>query len=245
MRALPSAPEEAAAVVDAAAEELARRLGSRLVSLYAIGSLAHGGFAPAVSDVDLAVLVDRCTAEVPELVAAATAATRRRLGTALADRLSIFHGDWVTFAAPGATARFPAIDRLDLMEHGVLLRGEDRRATAGTVPSHAQLVDATRAFLAAEPLQSHDPVALVRSGPRPLTKAVLFPVRFLYTLERGRAGSNEDAARWYCGDGRPAAPLVERAMRWRGGAVEHDEAVALVRAHLGPLQEECAAAFAV
>ena len=32
-------------------------LGERLVAAYALGSLAHGGFSPLVSDVDLALIL--------------------------------------------------------------------------------------------------------------------------------------------------------------------------------------------
>ena len=52
--------------IRAAIDDLADRFRSRLVSGYVIGSLAHGGFEPAVSDVDVAVLLDACTSEVPE-----------------------------------------------------------------------------------------------------------------------------------------------------------------------------------
>src|ERR1700761_881186 len=33
-------------------------LGSRLIAGYALGSLAHGGFSPLVSDVDLGLILD-------------------------------------------------------------------------------------------------------------------------------------------------------------------------------------------
>ena len=45
-------------VIEAAVAAADERLEDRLASAYAIGSLAHGGFAPAVSDVDLALLTD-------------------------------------------------------------------------------------------------------------------------------------------------------------------------------------------
>jgi predicted nucleotidyltransferase len=41
----------------AAVEAAGNVLGERLVSAYIIGSLAHGGFGAAVSDVDVALLV--------------------------------------------------------------------------------------------------------------------------------------------------------------------------------------------
>src|SRR4051812_25875977 len=41
-----------------AADQAVRTFGARLVAVYALGSLAHGGFCPAVSDVDLALVLD-------------------------------------------------------------------------------------------------------------------------------------------------------------------------------------------
>jgi predicted nucleotidyltransferase len=218
-------------------------LGERLVSAYVIGSLAHGGFSAAVSDVDVALLVDECDAGVAPLVCDAGERTRRRLGPGLADRLSIFYGDWQTFDRPTAAARLGAIDRLDLMQHGVLVQGVDHRDAAGRVPDREELVAATAAFLAEKPLARRDPAELVSAGPRLLTKAVLFPVRFLYTYATGRAGSNEEAGQWYCESQRPAADLVRGALGWRGGVVPREEATALVTAYLPALQAECTSTF--
>jgi hypothetical protein len=128
-------------------------LGARLISAYAIGSLAHGGFAPDVSDIDIAVLV----------------------------------------GAPPEAARLGAIDRLDLIEHGVLMHGIDRRADNGVRPTCDELVAETAAFLSYWETQRRDPDELIASGARVLTKQVLFPVRLLYTHATGRAGANQDA----------------------------------------------------
>jgi len=232
-------------VARAAIDDLADRFRSRLVSGYVIGSLAHGGFEPAVSDVDVAVLLDACTSEVPELVAEAVLTTRERLRSDLAHRLSVFYGDWSTFANPAAPARLEAIDRLDLMQNGVLVAGLDHRHDAGHIPSRRELISATASFLARNPLRTANAGLLVAAGPRELTKTVLFPVRFLYTQATGRAGANAEAAEWYCCEGRPAAPLVRAALTWRRGSVPVEEAVSLVRTHLRRLQDECVRAFAV
>ena len=49
-----------------------------------------------------------------------------------------------------------------------------------------------------------DTAALVASGPRAVTKAVLFPVRFMYTLGTGGIGLNDGSARWYADETYPA-----------------------------------------
>jgi hypothetical protein len=45
------------------------------------------------------------------------------------------------------------------------------------------------------------PDMLLRHGIRRTTKAVLFPVRFVYTAATGRVGTNQAAAAWYLKDG--------------------------------------------
>jgi len=211
--------------------------------MYAIGSLAHGGFAPAVSDVDVAVLVDRCDESVPPIISATVKSSRKQLGPGLADRLSIFYGDWQSFGAPPEAARLGAIDRLDLMEHGLLLQGIDRRAHDAVRPTRDQLVTETVAFLRYWETQRRDPDELIAASARVLTKNVLFPVRFLYTHATGRAGANQDAVNWYRDQGGPHVPLAQAALGWRSGDVEAGAARGLLERHLEGLYVECRQAF--
>jgi hypothetical protein len=222
-----------------ACEYAAAALGERLVSVYAIGSLAHGGFSLAVSDVDVALLVDHCDDSVPGIVEGIVESTRRALGAGLADRLSVFYGDWRSFALPPPSARLGAIDRLDLMDNGVLMAGVDRRATDGTRPSGTELVAETAGFLPYWLTQRRGIDDLIAAGPRVLTKNVLFPVRFLYTHATSRAGGNEDAVNWYRDLGGPHAPLATAALRWRTGDVDPVAARRLLELHLDGLYAEC------
>lgn len=218
-------------------------LGDRLISVYAIGSLAHGGFAPAVSDVDVAVFVDHCDEGVPAIVAAIVKSTRRALGPGLADRLSIFYGDWDSFASPPPTARLGAIDRLDVMDNGVLMRGVDRRPSDGARPTREELVAETAEFLPDWLAQRHGVDELIAAGPRVLTKNVLFPVRFLYTHATGRAGGNHDAVDWYRARSGPHAALAIAALDWRSGDLDPVAARGLLERHLDGLYAECRAAY--
>lgn len=219
--------------------------GSGFRAAYAIGSLAHGGYAPAVSDVDLALVVRTAGPWSRMRVRAVRVLTRWRCGPGPADRLSVFWGRWddVRGGASGGV-RLPAVDRLDLLEHGRLLAGTDRRD--GSVwPTHEELVldgarFAIRWYDRERLALLRDPARLAAADARTVTKAVLFPVRFLATLHTGRAGSNADAVRWYVEQHRgPASPLVAAAARWRDERVGPD-AAALLGEYLGELDHEWA-----
>src|ERR1700761_4692404 len=119
-------------VIEAATAAATERLGDRLLSAYAIGSLAHGGFAPAGSDVDLALLTGEGGgggAAGPEEIEDEVAGTWE-----LGSRLSIFHAPWAEFDDPPEGARFPPIDRFDLVRYGILVAGTDRRDAHATAP---------------------------------------------------------------------------------------------------------------
>jgi hypothetical protein len=176
-------------------------------------------------------------------------------------RLSVFWATLSTLQEGGEGGRFPPLDRLDLIEHGRLLMGDDPRH--GMVrPSRASLfvVGAEFAldFLAGEPdvdapgsarlgsmspgddsvtEQLRDPATLLAQGPRRLTKLLLFPVRFLYTAETGQVGTNALAVEHYLADPHaPAKELIEAAASWRIVAPESpDEAIRLLGQGLIPL----------
>ena len=152
-------------------------------------------------------------------------------------------GDWESFGRPPEAARLGAIDRLDLIEHGVLLQGVDHRADHGVRPTRDELVAETAAFMPYWETQRRDPDELIAAGARALTKQVLFPVRFLYTRATGRAGPNQDAVTWYCHQGGPHAALAQAALDWRSGSINPPVARALLERHLDGLYAECRREF--
>src|SRR5215469_9625072 len=80
-----------------AAAACARRLwGPRLVSVYAIGSLAHGGFSQYVSDVDVALILNDPLEACDPIKIAALPDDLRESGSALAGRVSLFWGSVAT-----------------------------------------------------------------------------------------------------------------------------------------------------
>jgi hypothetical protein len=171
-----------------------------------------------------------------------TADSVRAAGSALHSRVSIFWGTPDSLAGRTAGGRFPPLDRLCLLEHGRLLAGDDVRGSlprptardllrAGARFAHDALADDVVAH-------AHRPELLVAAGVRWTTKIVLFPVRFLFTAETGREGTNDAAARHYATrSGAPGAALVTAALDWRTNPPAPQEAIGMIRDELVPLYE--------
>jgi hypothetical protein len=233
-------------------------LGSRLIAAYALGSLAHGGFSPLVSDVDLGLILDDPLRARDRMTIRAVARSVKAGGSALDQRLSVFWGTPATVAGRCPGGRFPPLDRLDLLDYGRLLTGRDVRAGVARPDDTELLVagaefalgylgapgtgwpDHLRARLrprddnALEEIRT--PSRLVARGPRRVTKIVLFPVRFLFTAETGRVGTNTLAAEHYLASAyASAAALVTAALAWRREWPADDAATGLLSRELIPL----------
>ena len=166
------------------------RLGSALVEVYKLGSLAHGGFSAVYSDIDVGLLLN-CR-EAPRNMAGAIAAAKD-LDSEYGKKLSVFWGN------PDHTwGRLPIIDRLDLLDHAVpLLRGhkpEFRR------PTHAKIHGALRESFDrsyAPRLPELSSVRQLESHHRkPFIRAVLYPARLIYTWDNLAVDSNDRAVEY-------------------------------------------------
>ncbi|MEU1564804.1 hypothetical protein ABZ504_30990, partial [Streptomyces mirabilis] len=166
----------------AAAEAGAWFLG-RISGVFALGSMAHGGFAPEVSDVDIALVFDEIPADAAERVTALAEHVRALVpaeARPLADRLSVFWSDWPHLCRGEGAGRLPAVDRADFLEHGVLLTGHDLRHLCPR-PDDGELVVESAHFAArkfgAEPYLAllRSPRRLLAAGAREATRAVLVP----------------------------------------------------------------------
>lgn len=215
-------------------------LGDRLVAGYALGSLAHGGFSPLVSDVDVAlILADPAQPDDPELVRRVGDEVRG-LGSVLHSRVSIFWGTPGFLRDGTGEGRFPPLDRLCLFEHGRLLTGTDVRGDLQP-PGRSELVVAGAQFalnMLADNVvaAAANPAGLLGNGVRATTKMILFPVRFLFTSDTGREGTNDAAVQHYSAQHRgPAAELVDAAFGWRTKPPADDAAGALLQAGFVPL----------
>jgi hypothetical protein len=229
-------------VVDAAARSARAHLGDGLLSAYAIGSLAHGGFTVAVSDVDIALLTGERGGPDMRDVVTAIAADVAGTGEALASRLSVFHAPWVRFTDPPHDARFPPIDRYDLVHYGILVEGDDLRdryaAAPGVEEIRAQAVESALRRVTPDQL-GIELRGLDEAGVsvHDATKLVLWPVRLQHVCDTGAATGNRAAVEHYLRipDARhrqlaadalvwrslPAIPAAQRALERIAGEI-HD-----------------------
>ncbi len=236
---------DAPPAVDALLDDCGRRareaFGGRLLSVYAIGSLAHGGFAPAISDVDVALLLaDPLEAADAERVAA----LERRLRVshpACGARLSLFWtspGEFNRRASAEVAGRFPALDRLDLICWGRLIAGVEARDRLQP-PARGATLESSRAYLLGFVRDPARYPAISGAAPpdladrKALTRLCLFPARFLYTAATGEPGSNDAAAeRYRARYGGPGAAIVALGMRLRrepAAPIAAEERALLVR----------------
>jgi hypothetical protein len=188
-----------------------RHLGERLLGVYLIGSLAHGGFSVRYSDIDVALIVQEA------LTAAELDFVRRRIAARspeLEPRLSLFWAD-ETFAA----GRFPQLDRIDYLDHRLPLL--ERRSSLPLRPT----LRAVRDYLGGEPLRNWSLQAMRLSALKELAaedhkaylRALLYPARFLYSWETGKVASNDDAVAYVATRTPPNlnVALIKRALECR------------------------------
>jgi len=223
----------------ALAEEMAvfweHRLGSRLLGVYLIGSLAHGGFNRRYSDIDMAVLAEDGLGSDEMAAMREDAAV---LAPKLAPKLSLFWAD-----RGFSVGRFPPLDRVDLIDHAVPLFERER-----VRPARPTLHD-IRAYLAGAPFSSWRDGArrfaeladLTPSDHKPYVRAHLYAARFFYSWMTGGMESNDSAVAYT----RAAAPrgldlgLIEAALSCRHAA-EDPDALFPARAMLPRQVKACA-----
>jgi hypothetical protein len=224
--------------------------GTEIEALYTLGSLAHGGFAPLVSDVDVAIVLGSTGPDTANRIASVQSLVVEKATNPLSERLSVFWADWSAVrTGEGDHFRLGPVDRLDLLDSGRLLIGSDLRGPS-VRPSQQDLVLMSADLILTKFTEGYleqlrDTEALVAGGPRALTKAILFPVRFVYTLRTGRIGLNDGSARWYAAEGLPGSALALKALEWRNDGISDVElAFQLVDADLVNLHAECLAEYA-
>ncbi len=214
-------------------------LGSELLGVYLLGSLAHGGFSARYSDVDVAVVSEAGLS--PQTL-------ERGRGEAVAlsaewgPKLSGFWAD-----RQFSLGRFPPLDRIDYLDHAVAMMERERvrpaRPTLAEIRSYlsgapfTNWAEQARRFAAAATLEPNDRKAYLRT--------LLYPGRFCYSWITGRMGSNDDAVA-FLGKSRQAqldVSLIARALQCRQADADPDSLFS-ERATLPSQVEACAALIA-
>ncbi len=241
-----SAEQVVADTVEAAQDVL----GRDIEAIFTLGSLAHGGFAPLVSDVDIAIILRSTAPDTADRIAEVQSIVVDKAASSLSARLSLFWADWrAVRTGAGDHSRLGPVDRLDLLDSGRLVLGSDLREPS-VRPSHRELVVMSADHMLNRFSDDYlerlaDTQALLDGGPRAVTKAILFPVRFMYTLRTGHIGLNDTAARWYADEELPGGELALQALRWRNDGISDDElALRRLDADLGTLHAECFGEYA-
>jgi predicted nucleotidyltransferase len=214
-------------------------LGTELLGVYLIGSIAHGGFSRRYSDVDMALITETgLSSQVLDRVQNEAAALSAEWGP----KLSVFWAD-----RHFSLGRFFPLDRIDYLDHAVVLMEREcvrparpmlqeiQRYLCG-VP-FANWTENARRFAASEALKPNDRKAYL--------KTLLYPGRFCYSWATGRIGSNDDAVA-FLGEGLPTRldiSLINRALQCRRAAGDPDSLFA-DRATLLSQVNACAALIA-
>jgi hypothetical protein len=186
------------------------RSGSRALGLYAIGSLAHGGFSRRYSDLDLALIMDNVDASAigqMRLIASS-------LSSDFAAKLSLFWTD-----RRFELGRFPPLDRVDYLDHAIALIERERILPAR--PSLAEI----RSYLRGSPFSdwagfARHFVALNRLEPedgKRYLRTMLYPARLIFSWATGDVASNDDAVAFLSQrmPGQLDIALIERALACR------------------------------
>jgi hypothetical protein len=195
-----------------------KALGTELLGVYLIGSLAHAGFSRRYSDIDMALV------------------TTAGLSTQALDRVRsgavVLSADWGPKVSVFWTdqhfslGRFPPLDRVDYLDHAVALMEREcvRPARPTLEEIHHYLRGApfsnwserARSFAAAQTLEPKDHKAYLRT--------LLYPGRFCYSWMTGLMGSNEDAVA-FLSESHAAGldvDLIECALQCRHSAADPD-----------------------
>lgn len=237
-------------VLQAALAQAKATFGDRLVAAYRLGSLAHGGFSPQVSDVDLGLILGTLEPGDAAASAAIGAHVAADIDAPSARRVSIFYSTWPDLRHGTGAGRFPLVDQLDLRRDGQLLCGVDGREGVPRPTPDDLVVEGARFIVdrLTDPARDAlltDPRALVAAGVREASKAVLFPVRFLVTVATGQVAANPQAAAHIAATRTgPVADVTQAALCWRErGLRDPDDAAALLAAGLPPLYAQLAAGY--
>jgi predicted nucleotidyltransferase len=209
---------EALAFARALAAAYRTQLGERLIGVYLIGSLAHGGFSARYSDIDVALVTE--AGFDPEALARLRDLAAERDAT-LTKKLSLFWSD-----RHFNVGRMPPIDRADYLDHAIVLTERER-----VVPPRPP-VDEVRGYLQGAPFSNWAENAerfaktdvLSPADHKAFIRTLLYPARLVYSWSTGRMASNDEAVA-FVREHRPAGmhtEILTQALAYRRAGADPD-----------------------
>ena len=144
------------------------------------------------------------------------------------NNISIFWGSIESLNGITEAGRYPPFDRLDLIDHALILSGKDIRQML-TRPTKKELEIASSTFslnyLAKKERieEFHDCKRIAEKGVVYTTKTILFPARFIYLQKTGEIAGNEESSRHYIDNfAGPDAELIRQGYFWRFNSLPKD-----------------------
>ena len=216
-------PSDIASYVTRVADYFNAVLGSALVEVYKLGSLAHGGFSKIYSDIDVGLLLN--SGQPPERMSELIAEAKS-LDADYGKKLSVFWGN------PGFRwGRLPNLDRLDLLDHGVpLLVGHKPKFPR---PSKDEIRDELLNSIE----KSWKPrlpglnglTELTPETRKPYIRAILYAARLIYSWDNLAMDSNDHAVRYLHQVQPPGLDLkpIDKALACRQEKCTADDVFAL------------------
>lgn len=197
------------------------------VSVYIMGSLARGGFSEIASDIDLGIILKGSLDGAGEKIKNVLSATHKNFPS-VKNNISIFWGSIESINGVIEAGRYPPFDRLDLIDHALLLSGQDVRKML-TRPTRKELEIASSTFslsyLASKERieEFHNCLCIAEKGVVYTTKTILFPARFIYLERTGEIAGNKESFRYYMDNFKgPDAELIKYGYHWRLNSLPED-----------------------
>ncbi|ROR94947.1 nucleotidyltransferase-like protein [Sinobacterium caligoides] len=205
--------------------------GDECAAIYIMGSLARGGFSEKSSDIDLGIILKGSLENVADRLEQLRLEVVSRYPS-ISNNVSIFWGSTASINGTTDEGRYPPFDRLDLIDHSLLLAGEDIREEL-VRPTKKELDIASAEFSISylgnpkRVEEFHNVSSITAQGTVYTSKTILFPARFIYLAKTGEIAGNDVSYRYYVDNFKGAdAELVRQGYEWRLHGLPEDPKVA-------------------
>lgn len=193
----------------------------RCISIYVMGSLARGGFSEVASDIDIGIILSGKPQKEDPFTIDEIKTNVVKGYPNVKNNVSIFWGTIDSINGVVDAGRYPPFDRLDLIDHALLLLGAEVRAQL-IRPTKEELEIASTEF-SIDYLGSTERIneflnceLITNKGVVYVTKTILFPARFIYLCKTGEIAGNDISYQYYIDNFSGSdAELVNSGYQWR------------------------------